>query len=1265
MKKITLTLIAISLFIVKSTKAQEEELIASEPISSGCLSQTRGAEESALPTIKLTKEGSILSVELLNYRSNCGTTGFEVEKRMIGGNNDTPSVVISVVPVIPAPMDCICPFNISYTVRGLEKNKFYLTCWWFDGQVELTEGEPLVLEYKTEDVVIDGLKYRLLKTSHQAKLLYQIPWNNEAEIIQIPSEVEYEGENYTVTTIVEELFGSNNTIKKIIIPKTIKNTEFGSLEEIPSNPFSSCLSLETIEVEEGSPVFSSVDGVLFSTDKKTLIGYPAGSPRESYTVPDGVKTAKIAAFFNSQHLKKIVLTNDMETLGLSVFGYGKNLEEVILSSNIKELPSYIFRNCKKLNSVFIPKGVTTIASSAFEGCISLESISLPESVATIGTAAFMGCTSLESATLSPNLKVIPTAMFRDCSKLAEVIIPFGITTIGNGAFAGCKAMRSFDLPESINYIDDYAFRYLSDLKDIYCHARTAPNTSKNAFWNVDLPQVTLHVPASSVDSYQSTSPWNQFGAILPLETDIATWEVQTGEVTSIQAGSPVDVTKESSSIQLVYRNIPVMKFDNITSISFKGYNPGKEQVRHLKVWLASGESGRYSEEVCVFDDNCSIPKGGTAEECIPLLRLNFNSPYEYHSAERFYVRIECTGEAEEELLFFECQNDDQPVATFDVSAEVKYFSGTLADQDGNPIGGARVSLYHYNYETETTEVEYTAESDADGHYSVRVEQSNISYLLTVSAPGFPRYQVDYIFYLNANSYSYPSPPSDITLFNKLDFKAGQQATIILPVAPDPSWGRYYRLDRRENIYDIIFEREYEPQANVPYVIFPERDFSIDLNSYDLENLPEPGFVPFPDNDMYRPLGLHGTYESCYAYKETVPSWFASLLDDTPDCIPETSNSFARVGAFRAYLLAADATQINCIFKGENDDTNLAYRPMIEDDKVWKVGAIVSGNPVQWVQYYYLDGDTIIDGKTCKQMMRQRFVSPDYAAANEISQENSLKYVGAWYEENKKVYFYSATNKQMKMLYDFSLEDNGTFQMDGLTYVVGPRQTGGIEGFKGVYRDIKQVDGESIYRCAPWLEGVGVIYGSPRGNVFNVELAEPMWNLMACYVGDEVIYLNDALEDGATPEGAEARNRFDFTHTIKNQPKAPMRGEAEASIYGEYSELQLSIHLDPLDDAYLVRITDESGKAVYEKNINAGTIVGLNIDISGYAKGRYTVTVENSRESFTGVFEAQMTGIDLTPTLSKGEGVIYNLQGQRIRSLQKGLNIVNGRKVYVK
>ena len=45
---------------------------------------------------------------------------------------------------------------------------------------------------------------------------------------------------------------------------------------------------------------------------------------------------------------------------------------------------------------------------------------------------------------------------------------------------------------------------------------------------------------------------------------------------------------------------------------------------------------------------------------------------------------------------------------------------------------------------------------------------------------------------------------------------------------------------------------------------------------------------------------------------------------------------------------------------------------------------------------------------------------------------------------------------------------------------------------------------------------------------------------------------------------------------------------------------------------------------------------------------------------------EATGINgITPALSKGEGVIYNLNGQRVNSLQKGINIVGGKKVLVK
>ena len=349
----------------------------------------------------------------------------------------------------------------------------------------------------------------------------------------------------------------------------------------------------------------------------------------------------------------------------------------------------------------------------------------------------------------------------------------------------------------------------------------------------------------------------------------------------------------------------------------------------------------------------------------------------------------------------------------------------------------------------------------------------------------------------------------------------------------------------------------------------------------------------------------------------------------------------------------------------NKNSQEAYRPLVEEGKVWKVGH-GSRNPIQFVEYYYFDGDTIIDGKTCKQMMCQRYVNaehPDYAI---ISQLPSLSYVGAWYEENKKVYFCYATNNQFTLMYDFSVDDNATLQIHGQSYVIGPRQTGGIKGFKGTYRDVMMLwDEEQNPYNTTWLEGVGGI----EGPIYNVYLGEEYHGgafLMSCTVGDEVIYLYDEYEDGATPESMNAKKRFDFTHTIKTQPKTPMRRVAEQSLYGEYNTHSIVVNLYPLDETYQVRITDQTGKVFYEKDFNAGNIVGLNINISTYGVGRYTLTMENSHESFTGEFEVQTTGIE--EVRNKQEvvrGSIYNLQGQRISTLQKGLNIVNGRKVYVK
>ena len=416
-------------------------------------------------------------------------------------------------------------------------------------------------------------------------------------------------------------------------------------------------------------------------------------------------------------------------------------------------------------------------------------------------------------------------------------------------------------------------------------------------------------------------------------------------------------------------------------------------------------------------------------------------------------------------------------------------------------------------------------------------------------------------------------------------------------------------------------------------------------------------IEYNGEDVWRDIWVEGIGSESSGIEDQIP------LHEQP----------VRTTSDYTYFVSCDEGG-ECIFTASDFNiqtksvADMAYRPFIEEGKVWKVGGIGSGNPVNLVEYYYFDGDTIINGKTCKQMMRQRFVSPDHPDYAIISRWPSLSYFGAWYEEDKKVYLCREESKEFRKMYDFSLEAYDTLKVDGgpIPYVIGPRETGGLKGFKGVYRDIMWAREQSPYNTT-WLEGVGNIDG-PMYSVYLGKEGHALF-LMSCTVGDEVIYFNDEYEDGATPDVLETKKvRFDFTHTVKTQPKAPKKKVAEKSLYGEYNAQQLDINLSSLEDEYMVHITNASGKVVYEKTINAGNIVGLNIDISAYIEGLYTVTMENSQESFTGEFNSNTTGIEevRSKRLEPGGHYIYNLQGQRLSGKPaKGLYIQNGVKRVIK
>lgn len=387
------------------------------------------------------------------------------------------------------------------------------------------------------------------------------------------------------------------------------------------------------------------------------------------------------------------------------------------------------------------------------------------------------------------------------------------------------------------------------------------------------------------------------GTVATSAQEYATRQVQIELADALQANNPVDVTKETSSSQFYYSVYKkVYEGDFVTGISFKGYNPGKELKRHFKVWVEYG-NGKGESMTLVYDDDYVIPSGGTANSYMTLLDFKFDKPYEMKLGARFSVKIESFGDIVDNPLYFESTTQNNtPVSTLYVMSEVKYLKGTVRNQNGNPVVGAEVYLY-----SNRDESEYKALTDENGNYSLRIEESNNVYPVTVSATDC----ATFVGKSDASTVRLKDAASesvrDFVLFDKIAYTKDQRATIILPVAPDPEWGSYYRLDRREN-NDVIFEYESAPQANVPYVIFPYKDFELNVGDYDLQQEPGSIVVPYPDERDY-PVpfaAIYGSYQNTdilYTYTDQ----HTRFLDLTPDCDTKDEPFMGRIGACRAYM----------------------------------------------------------------------------------------------------------------------------------------------------------------------------------------------------------------------------------------------------------------------------------------------------------------------------------------------------------------------------
>ena len=210
---------------------------------------------------------------------------------------------------------------------------------------------------------------------------------------------------YGVTTIGNSAFNNCSKLTSISIPNSVtsigthafSNCKALSSVAIPDSVasvgdciFLNCKALTSIDVDENNEYYCSIDGSLYTKDKKILIQYVPGSKETSFVIPTTVEIIANEAFKSCTALTNVVITSNVTSIGDHAFADMTGITSIIIPGNVKTVKDCAFFNCYSLTKVIIGSGVESIGKHAFS-MSNVRSIFIPSSVTTLGTQAFYFC----------------------------------------------------------------------------------------------------------------------------------------------------------------------------------------------------------------------------------------------------------------------------------------------------------------------------------------------------------------------------------------------------------------------------------------------------------------------------------------------------------------------------------------------------------------------------------------------------------------------------------------------------------------------------------------------------------------------------------------------------------------------------------------------------------------------------------------------------------------------------------------------------------
>lgn len=133
----------------------------------------------------------------------------------------------------------------------------------------------------------------------------------------------------SVRSIGDNAFSSNTALQELTLSEGLESIDeaaFSACENLPSvlipasvreiggGVFADCFKLKKIDINPQNKAYTTVDGVLYTADKQTIVQYPAGKEGGSFAIPTSVNKVGSLAFAGTVALTSVTLHDGLKVI---------------------------------------------------------------------------------------------------------------------------------------------------------------------------------------------------------------------------------------------------------------------------------------------------------------------------------------------------------------------------------------------------------------------------------------------------------------------------------------------------------------------------------------------------------------------------------------------------------------------------------------------------------------------------------------------------------------------------------------------------------------------------------------------------------------------------------------------------------------------------------------------------------------------------------------------------------------------------------------